>query len=96
MVCCAHAEQIEAHLAKSRWFQQKSMKLHVVISTSCLSAGEALRLMDQKDVIKSDFVLVGGDVISNLDLKSIIQSHKKRRREDRHAIMTMVSSERHY
>ncbi len=91
MVCCAHAEQIEAHLADSKWSQQKSMKLHVVVSTSCLSAGEALRLMDQKDVIKSDFVLVGGDVIANLDLKSIILGHKKRRLEDRHAIMTMVS-----
>ena len=66
------------------------MKLHVVISTSCLSAGEALRLMDQKDMIKSDFVLVGGDVIANLDLKAIIAAHKQRRIKDRHAIMTMV------
>jgi len=47
--------------------------------------------MDQKDLIKSDFVLMGGDVISNLDLKSIISAHKKRRTEDRHALMTMVS-----
>lgn len=90
VVCCAHAEQIEAHLSVSKWSQQKSMKLHVVISTSCLSAGEALRLMDQKDMIKSDFVLVGGDVIANLDLKAIIAAHKQRRIKDRHAIMTMV------
>jgi len=91
VVCCAHSEQVQAHLASPKWSQQKAMKLHIVISTSCLSAGEALRLMDQKDLIKSDFVLMGGDVISNLDLKSIISAHKKRRAEDRHAIMTMVS-----
>lgn len=90
VVCCAHSEQVKAHLASPKWSQQKAMKLHIVISTSCLSAGEALRLMDQKDLIKSDFVLMGGDVISNLDLKSIISAHKKRRAEDRHAIMTMV------
>ena len=91
VICCAHAEQIEAHLKNSKYSQQKSMKLHVVVSTSCLSSGEALRLMDQKDLIKSDFVLVSGDVVSNLDLKSIITAHKKRSQEDRHAIMTMVS-----
>lgn len=91
VVCCAHSEQVKAHLASPKWSQQKAMKLHIVISTSCLSAGEALRLMDQKDLIKSDFVLMGGDVISNLDLKSIISAHKKRRTEDRHALMTMVS-----
>ena len=67
------------------------MKIHVVVSTSCLSAGEALRLVDQKDLIKSDFVLVSGDVIANLDLKGIIAAHKQRRVKDRHAIMTMVS-----
>ena len=47
-------------------------------------------MMDQKDLIKSDFVLVGGDVIANLDLKAIIAAHKQRRLKDRHAIMTMV------
>ena len=31
-----------------------------MVSTNCRSAGEALRVIDQKDIIKADFVLVRG------------------------------------
>jgi hypothetical protein len=33
-------------------------QVSLVVSTNCRSAGEALRLIDQKDIIKADFVLV--------------------------------------
>ena len=35
-------------------------QVHTVVSTNCLSAGEALRVLDQKDLVKGDFVLVTG------------------------------------
>ena len=66
------------------------MKVSVITSTACLSAGEALRLVDQKDVIKADFVLVSGDIVANADLKGLVQEHKTRRQQDKSAIMTMV------
>ena len=34
------------------------LQVSLVVSTSCRSAGEALRVIDQKDIIKADFVLV--------------------------------------
>jgi len=46
--CCAHAEQITAYLAASKWAHSKEMQVVPVVSTSCFSAGEALRLIDQK------------------------------------------------
>lgn len=33
-------------------------QVSTIISTNCVSAGEALRLIDQRDIIKSDFILV--------------------------------------
>lgn len=36
------------------------LQVHTVVSTNCLSAGEALRLLDQRDLVKTDFVLVAG------------------------------------
>ena len=33
-------------------------QVSLVVSTNCRSAGEALRVIDQKDIIKADFVLV--------------------------------------
>lgn len=91
MVCCAHAEQIEAHLKVSIWAERKSMKLTVLTAATCLSPGDVLRFVDQKDLMKNDFVLVTGDVVANFDLQAALASHKQRRAADRHGIMSMVS-----
>jgi hypothetical protein len=64
-----------------------------VVSTSCLSAGEALRLIDQKDIIKGDFILVSGDTVANLNLAPVLEAHRARRAADKNAIMTMVREE---
>ena len=63
----------------------------LVVSTNCRSACEALRLIDQKDIIKHDFVLVSGDTVANMDLRAVLAQHKRRRAQDKNAIMTMVS-----
>ena len=67
------------------------MKLTVLTAAACLSPGEVLRFVDQKDLMKNDFILVTGDVVANFDLAAALASHKQRRAADRHAIMTMVS-----
>jgi translation initiation factor eIF-2B subunit epsilon len=89
--CCAHADQIKRYLAESKWSANREMVVTTVVSTSCLSAGEALRLIDQKDIIKGDFVLVSGDTVSNLNLAPVLEAHRARRAADKNAIMTMVS-----
>jgi translation initiation factor eIF-2B subunit epsilon len=45
-------------------------------------------------VIRSDpFVLISGDVISNMDLKKAIAYHKEKRKQDYNAILTVVLKE---
>ena len=61
-----------------------------IVSTSCLSAGEALRIIDQRDCIKSDFVLCNADTVSNLSLAPVLEAHRARRAADKNAIMTLV------
>eukprot|EP00955_Chlamydomonas_euryale_P062214 358312-Chlamydomonas_euryale.AAC.3 len=56
-----------------------------VVATNCKSAGEALRLVDQKDIIKSDFVLVTGAVVSNVALAPVLEAHAQRRAQERRA-----------
>lgn len=49
-------------------------KVRIITSNNCLSAGDALREIDQRGVIRSDpFILVSGDVVSSIDLKPVIQ-----------------------
>lgn len=38
--------------------------------------GDALRHLDTLDVIKDDFVLISGDVISNIKLDTVLAAHK--------------------
>lgn len=90
VVCCAHAGQIEAHLKASSWAQRKNPKLTVLTAAACLSPGEVLRFVDQKDLIKNDFILVTGDLVASFDLQTALASHKQKRVADRHTIMTMV------
>lgn len=61
-----------------------------VVARNCLSAGEALRALDQKDIIKGDFLLVSGDTVANVDLGPALAAHRARRERDKNAIMTMV------
>ena len=50
--------------------------IQVIVSEDCMSVGDALRDIDGKSLIKSDFVLVNGDLISNVKLGDIISKHK--------------------
>ena len=52
------------------------MEVVVLASENCLSVGDALRDIDSRSMISSDFVLVNGDMISNVKLKPIIEQHK--------------------
>ncbi|KIY94274.1 putative translation initiation factor eIF-2B subunit epsilon [Monoraphidium neglectum] len=88
--CCAHADQIKKYLADSKWLKQRSPRIITVVSRNCLSVGEALRALDQKDLIKGDFILVSGDTVANVDLAPALAAHRARREKDKNAIMTMV------
>lgn len=57
----------------------------------CASAGDAIRELDVKHVIRSDpFILISGDVISNVNLRPVIEEHKQRKKKDSSSIMTML------
>lgn len=46
--CCSHADQIKAYLAESKWARSRDMVVQTIVSKSCLSVGEALRIVDDK------------------------------------------------
>ncbi|XP_003382407.1 PREDICTED: translation initiation factor eIF-2B subunit epsilon-like [Amphimedon queenslandica] len=89
--CCAHADAIKKHFNQSRWSKQSSpIKLHIIMSENCPSVGDALRDIDSQACIKSDFVLVSGDLVSNMELQEVIKKHKKLRETDKMTVMTNV------
>ncbi|KAI9324285.1 putative translation initiation factor eIF-2B subunit epsilon [Zopfochytrium polystomum] len=92
VVCCAHADEIKRYLARSpRWGTKSSVpRVSTFVSQELKSVGDALRDLDAKQVLKSDFILVSGDVVSNMNLQQALEEHRNRRLTDKNSIMTMV------
>lgn len=92
--CCAHANLIKIHLENSRWMKPSSpVKLQIIISENCPSVGDALRNIDSQSLIRSDFVLVSGDLVANMELKEVVDQHKEMKKKDKMSVMTCVYKE---
>ncbi|KAK2559316.1 Translation initiation factor eIF-2B subunit epsilon [Acropora cervicornis] len=78
--CSAHADQVKKHISQSKWTGGRSpCDVKTIVVEDCFSS-----------LLKSDFVLVSGDVVSNMKLEQVFQEHKERRNIDRSSLMTMV------
>ena len=66
------------------------VQVTIVVSSTSTSMGDALRSVDSKGCISSDFVLMSGDTVTNFELEGPLREHKARREKDRNAIMTLV------
>lgn len=88
--CCAHSKQVIDYLESSEWFSQPNFSVQTIESHNSVSAGDALRLIYERNVIHGDFVLISGDTVSNMSLTQALQEHKERRKKDNNAVMTMV------
>lgn len=52
-----------------------------------------MRDLDNRDLITGDFLLVSGDVVSNMSIEPALTKHRARREKNKDAIMTMVLRE---
>jgi translation initiation factor eIF-2B subunit epsilon len=89
--CCAHADQIRAYLHDSKWTKPNSpLDVQILFSEGCFSTGDMLREIDSRSLIRSDFVLVSGDLVSNMDLEGAIREHRERKQAIKDSVMTMI------
>ncbi|KAG0090607.1 hypothetical protein BGZ93_009229 [Podila epicladia] len=86
--CCSHSDKVKAFV--KQYGKQSNMKIHTIVSQECMSVGDAMRELDAKQLIDTDFILVTGDVVSNMKLDKVLEEHRARRQADKSAIMTMV------
>mmetsp|Transcript_18544 Transcript_18544/g.23882 ORF Transcript_18544/g.23882 Transcript_18544/m.23882 type:complete len:415 (-) Transcript_18544:1310-2554(-) len=85
VVCVS--DEVEAYVRENSW----SMAISVIKDTSLTNAGDALRELDRRDLVKSNpFVLLFGDVVTNVNLTGAIQAHKDRHKKDRSNMMTLL------
>uniref|UniRef100_A0A665X9Q4 Translation initiation factor eIF2B subunit epsilon n=1 Tax=Echeneis naucrates TaxID=173247 RepID=A0A665X9Q4_ECHNA len=93
--CCWMASKIKDHLLKSKWCRPTSPNtVHIITSDLYRSLGDVLRDVDAKNLVRSDFVLVYGDVVSNVDISQALQEHRHRRKMEKNvSVMTMIFKE---
>ena len=89
--CKAHADKMKEYIEASEFCAPSCPATITVLSSSGpISIGDVLRDIDSRSLIRSDFILVSGDLVANLDLRAVIAAHKERRKVDKMAIMTVV------
>lgn len=54
--CCAHSSQVTQYLEKSQWLKHPNMKVTTIESHNSISAGDALRVIYERNVVSTYFV----------------------------------------
>ncbi|KAF8628435.1 hypothetical protein AX15_003954 [Amanita polypyramis BW_CC] len=67
--------------------------LPIVTAKETFSPGDAMRDVYTRGLVTSDFVLVMGDLVSNVRIDDVVRIHKERRKTNKDAIMTIVVKE---
>lgn len=93
--CGAHSEAIEKFINESRRWGPDSIlspfsALEFIRVSDATSVGDFMRDLDSRGVINGDFILVHGDLVSNIQLEEALARHRARREANRDACMTMV------
>ncbi|TEB31258.1 nucleotide-diphospho-sugar transferase [Coprinellus micaceus] len=96
VVCRSYSELIIQAINSSKWSKPNSgMKISPILTAKeTYSAGDAMRDIYTRGLVTSeDFILVHGDLVSNVRIDEVVRVHKERRRKNKDAIMTVVVKE---
>ena len=97
--CSKHVQQIKEHLIQKHWMKsnknepqlrRSKMNVHMIADENCHSFGDAMRDLDEKGILRSHFILTSADVVSNINIDSLIKEHTRRYNENKNTTLTMV------
>lgn len=91
--CKSHSEQIKNYIAQSKWSSKaraSTLRIQVIVAPEASGIGDVMRELDAKSLIQTDFILVTGNVVSNMKLDAVLAEHKARRAASSDALMTII------
>ncbi|CAI4343484.1 BEM_collapsed_G0011090.mRNA.1.CDS.1 [Saccharomyces cerevisiae] len=93
LICSSHANQINDYIENSKWnLPWSPFKITTVMSPEARCTGDVMRDLDNRGIITGDFILVSGDVLTNIDFSKMLEFHKKMHLQDKDHISTMCLS----
>lgn len=90
LMCSSHADQIQAYIELLKWAKNPIFSVTTIMSLESRSVGDAMRDLDNRGLITGDFLLVSGDVVTNIDFANVMAFHKLKKTADKDHIVTMV------
>lgn len=93
LICASHAEQVNEYIENSKWnLPWSPFKVSTIMSLESRSVGDAMRDLDNRGLITGDFILVSGDLVTNMEFDKALEAHRKQRAIDKDHIVTMCLS----
>lgn len=93
LICASHGDQIQEYIDQSKWsLPWAPFKVNTIMSLESRSVGDAMRDVDNRGLITGDFILVSGDLVTNMDFDKALETHRARRKADKDHIVTMCLS----
>lgn len=89
LYCSNHVDLLKNYI---KTLNRSDITITPIISDGCRSLGDALRDIDIKGWVRGDFILIRGDVFTNVDLKRLITSHRAKTKKDPGNSMTLLLS----
>ncbi|XP_003690567.2 translation initiation factor eIF-2B subunit epsilon [Apis florea] len=87
LYCSKYVDLIKKYIKYKNW---SKISISLIVSDVCTSLGDALRDIDTKGSIRSNFILIRGDAFINANLTNLLINHCTKLKEDKGATMTMV------
>jgi translation initiation factor eIF-2B subunit epsilon len=91
IVVSEHTDALQQYIDKAEACKQFT-EVQVLVAPGCKTVGQAMREVDSRDKIRSDFIFCNVDTIAHLNLLPALAAHKRRREEEKNkdAIVTLL------
>ena len=79
LFCTSHSGQVKAYLTEERLksWRSQGCEIHFLYNFKCQSVGDAMREIDAKGLVRSNFILVtASTIIGNTKLDEYLERHK--------------------
>lgn len=88
--CCSHAQKVIDYIESQKYPQ---LQIICIYQPKIRSLGDVFRELDEKQIIRKDFILIFADCVGNSNLKEAINKHKELRQKNKEFVLTKVFRE---
>ena len=92
----ASPAEVKTWLRSSKWSPElpediRPLNVTVIVNEDSRSLGDACRDLDEKGIVRGEFLLCHGDLVTNIKLSGVIETHRAKMGRDKNGVMTKVT-----